>query len=111
MSSPRIINSISTSPEIAVLTPSFARSLRAEGKSPKTIRAYTDAVALLDRFLSDLGMPTGIAAITREHLQMFSIDQRTRWRPATALNRHASLRAFFRWAVEEGEIVESPMRN
>jgi integrase len=31
------------------------------------------------------------------------------WRPATAAVRYRSLQQFFKWAVEEGEIPESPM--
>jgi site-specific recombinase XerD len=56
-------------------------------------------------------MPDAVASLTREHVEMFMADLLARRKPATASNRYRALQAFFRWLVEEGEIVESPMRN
>jgi site-specific recombinase XerD len=42
-------------------------------------------------------------------VEAFIEDQLARVRPASAANRFASLRSFFNWLVEEGEIRESPM--
>ncbi len=49
-------------------------------------------------------MPTDVAAIRREHLEAFIEDQLARLEPASAANRYASIRPFFGWLVEEGEI-------
>jgi site-specific recombinase XerD len=87
----------------------LARYLKAERKSPRTIKSYTEAVMLLARFLLEKGMPTQLTALTREHLTEFMQDQQDRHRPATALNRYRSLNVFFNWLVEEGEITMSPM--
>jgi len=54
-------------------------------------------------------MPQRIVNIRREHVEAFIADQLHRWKPTTAANRYGGLRAFFRWAVDEGEIRESPM--
>jgi len=54
-------------------------------------------------------MPTDVAAITREHVEAFITDQLARLAPASAANRYSSLRPFFNWLVEEGEIKVSPM--
>jgi hypothetical protein len=55
-----------TSPsEVALLLRSFALSLRAANKSPKTIKSYTDTVRGFCLFLVDKGMPTNIHALTR----------------------------------------------
>lgn len=54
-------------------------------------------------------MPTDVAAITREHVEAFITDQLARLAPASAASRYSSLRPFFNWLVEEGEIQASPM--
>ncbi len=102
-----------------LLAPSFVRALRAENKSPRTIQSYLEALNLFCAFLVDRGMPTDVAATTREHVQEFIADLFTRinprsgqpMRPATASNRYKSLQSFFKWCVEEGEISRSPMEK
>lgn len=95
--------------ELAELSASWARHLRAQHASPRTIETYTQAVGLLRRFLARQGMPTSPQAITREHVEAFVTDLLDRWKPATAHNRYRALRSFFGWLVEEGELRESPM--
>ncbi len=97
------------SADIAANAQSFARHLRAANKAPATIKGYQDAVALLDAFLEDRGMPRAVAAIHREHVEAFVEDQLARLKPASAANRYRSLQQFFRWLVDEGEVRESPM--
>src|SRR5918912_1514645 len=97
--------------DYGLLANSFRRSLLAANKSPKTIKAYLDAVNLFAAFLAEKGMPCSVSAISREHVESFLADQLARWRPATAATRHKSLRVFFNWLVEEGEITASPMRH
>lgn len=100
---------IVTHGDLAANVASYARNLRAANLSPKTIRAYLDALQRLASFLTARGMPTDVAAITREHIEEFINDQLARLKPASAANRFASLRPFFAWLVAEGEIRESPM--
>jgi site-specific recombinase XerD len=88
---------------------SYARYLRAAHVAPATMKTYAEAVRTLAGFLTVRGMPTNVAAITREHVEAFITDQLTRWRPATAANRYRGLQRFFAWLVEEGEIKASPM--
>lgn len=54
-------------------------------------------------------MPTVLEAIARGHVEAFIVDLLARGRPATAHNRYAGLQAFFRWALEEGLVADSPM--
>lgn len=54
-------------------------------------------------------MPSRVADIRREHVESFIEHLLGLWKPATANNRYRALQAFFKWAVEEGEIHESPM--
>jgi site-specific recombinase XerD len=99
----------STDPRLLDLVPSFTRHLRAENKAPRTIEAYVEAVRRLHEFLVDAGMPTVVRSITREHVESFVADQADRLAAASARTRYASLRQFFAWAEDEGEIERSPM--
>jgi site-specific recombinase XerD len=100
---------IVTAGDLGANAASFARHLRAANLSPKTQRTYLDALAQFARFLADAGMPTDVRAIRREHVEAFIADQLARFKPATAANRYASLRPFFAWLIDEGELRESPM--
>lgn len=88
---------------------SWARHLRASNLSPATLKTYTEAVAVFGAYLAEQGMPTDVAAVSREHVEAFITDQLARWRPATAANRYRGLQRFFGWLVEEGELRASPM--
>jgi len=98
-----------TDSPLATLLLSFSRSLRAQHKSPKTIRIYGGAVRALDAFLHDRGMPTGLEGLGREHLEEFIGDALSCNSVGYANQQYRSLQQFFRWCAEEGEIKESPM--
>lgn len=106
-------HSTQTSGDLAINITSFKRHLAATNKSPKTIKSYLEACTQLAQFVKDKGMPLYLAELKREHVEHYIADQLERWTPATAANRYRSLRAFFKWAVEEGEISpdSSPMAN
>jgi site-specific recombinase XerD len=90
---------------------SFTRDLKARNRTPATIESYRRAVLQLGRFLEDRGMPTDVASIHREHVESWIGDLLDRYSPATAAIRYRSIQQFFRWAVEDGEVKESPMRR
>jgi site-specific recombinase XerD len=88
---------------------SFSVSLRAANKAPRTVTTYVLAVEQFAAFLAEQELPTRLDQIERRHVAehlAWLIDNRA---PATAAQRYASLRQFFRWAVEEGELDASPM--
>jgi site-specific recombinase XerD len=88
---------------------SFAVSLRAANKAPRTVETYALAVQQFAGFLAERDLPTEVTAIDRRHVAehlAWLVDNRS---PATAAQRYASLRQFFRWCVEEGELDASPM--
>jgi site-specific recombinase XerD len=89
----------------------FKRTLKAQNKSEATIAAYTSAVNQFADYLESTGMPTAVAAITREHVESFIAHMVERSKPTTANNRYRGLLAFFKWAASDGEIQETPMRN
>lgn len=91
------------------LIPSFERHLKAERRSRETINSYLAAVSQLASFLADSGMPVEITNIRRGHVEAFIVRLLETRSPATASNRFRSLQQFFKWAVEEGDIRESPM--
>ncbi|HMK62226.1 MAG TPA: tyrosine-type recombinase/integrase [Acidimicrobiales bacterium] len=87
----------------------YELSLRARNRSPKTITGYLQTVELFRAFLVQVGMPTSVDLLTREHVEMFIADQVERWKPKTAQVRYGDLRQFFNWLLEEGEIPQHPM--
>ena len=99
------------SPDLATLAESFALTLRAQNKSPRTIQGYLEGVALFDAYLRSAGMPRAVAAIHREHVEAFIADQLGRHRPSTARTRYRSVQQLFRWLVAEGEVRRDPMTN
>jgi len=97
--------------DLTPLAASFRRALRAQNKSPNTLVGYLEGVRLLEEYLRRMGMPTQVAHIRREHVEGFVAEQLDRYRPSTAQTRYRSVRQFFRWAAEEGEIRANPMVN
>jgi integrase/recombinase XerC len=104
------------------LAKSFARSLRAANKAPKTVDAYGEAVAQFIRFLE--APPAGDAAellaahpiadetdIRPAHVEAFIADILSRWSASTAINRFSGLQQWFRWMVKQPdlEVEVSPM--
>ncbi len=88
---------------------SFARHCRAGNLSPRTIDTYVDSTRRFAAYLAEQGMPQDVEAIRREHVEAFIGSLLERFKPATAHNRYRGVQAFFRWAVDEGLIKESPM--
>jgi site-specific recombinase XerD len=96
-------------PALRALAQSWRRHLAAENKAPRTIETYTESLNRFGAFLSERGMPTDPADVSREHVEEFVADLLVRFKPATANNRYRALKTFFGWLVEEGEIAVSPM--
>jgi len=96
-------------PTIVDLAPSFARGLRAANLSPRTEQTYGYAIRDLAAFLEAAGMPAEVASVAREHIESWIENLLARRKPATALAYFKSVQQFFRWAVEEGEVTDSPM--
>lgn len=106
---------------IDTMSKSLARTLRAEGKSEKTIYSYTLSVRLLSDFLAARGRDLNVD-VSRDDVRDFIAQQSKRHKvvdslgrvhkggsPATALVRFKSLQQFFRHCVEEDELDASPM--
>jgi site-specific recombinase XerD len=88
-----------------LLMRSFARSLRARNRTPKTITSYLEAV----RLLSEYANGRDLISLRRSDIEAFLADQLARHRPTTAAVRFRSLQQLYRWAMEEELIQVSPM--
>ncbi|MGA7416409.1 MAG: tyrosine-type recombinase/integrase [Acidimicrobiales bacterium] len=102
---------------IDTMSKSLQRTLRAEGKSEKTVYSYALSVRLLSEFLDERGRELTIN-VSKDDLRDFITEQATRRKlpngkmggsPATAMVRFKSLQQFFRHCVEEEELDVSPM--
>jgi site-specific recombinase XerD len=87
----------------------FELSLQAANKAPRTVSSYLEALTLFSAFLSRRRLSPKIETLAREDVEAFIADQVRRHKPTTAAVRFRSLQQFFRWAVEEDFIAESPM--
>jgi Phage integrase, N-terminal SAM-like domain len=94
-------------PRLPDLARSFERHLRAENKSERTVEDLPGGRP------APGGLPVrrgvGLAEADRAHIQAFLADLLARWKPATAANRYRSLKVFYAWLEEEGEIAADPM--
>lgn len=91
------------------LISSFGRSLRADGRAPRTVRAYVDAAERFASFAADAGFPADLDGIRPAHVEAFIVDQLAWHSVSTAATRFRCLAQFFGFAVAEGVLVVSPM--
>lgn len=106
---------------IETMAKSMERTLRAEGKSEKTLYSYGLSVRLLSDFLEQRGRPLTVD-VSKDDIREFITEQgkprmitdsagrkHRGGSPATALVRFKSLQQFFKHCVEEEELRASPM--
>src|SRR4051812_9911956 len=84
-------------------------SLRAQRKSPKTIKAYVDSAEHLGAFLRATGRSTVVSDIGRGDVEAYVVDVLERWSESTAATRYRCLQQWFRFLLETEEIDRSPM--
>jgi site-specific recombinase XerD len=89
----------------------YERSLRAANRADSTVYKYLLAVHQLLDFLTDAGMPTKAVAVHREHVEAYLADFLEHHKASTTDTRYQSLRVFFNFLVDEGEITASPMER
>ncbi len=87
----------------------FELSLGASGRSPKTLRSYTDSIKALSAFARHEGLPP-LAVMDREHVRFWLVSLHDKGnKPGTVHLRYRGLNRFFRWCVEEEERQDNPM--
>lgn len=93
--------------DIALLLSSWELSLRAERKSPQTLKTYGDGVRLYLKWAESEGLE---ADLSRAQVRAF-VDNllENGAAAATARSRQLSVRRFSAWLAEEGEIDSDPL--
>jgi site-specific recombinase XerD len=97
--------------DLSSLLPDWQTHLRARNVAPSTIGSYLTVGANLLSYLQAHGMPTSASTIDRGHLEAFLADLSDRVAAATVAKHYRSLQQLFRWLVDDGEIVTSPMER
>ena len=90
---------------------SFRLHLAAEGKAPKTVRTYTEAVAWFAG--AHLIPRTGHARweqVSGRDVQRWLVHLLTRYSDAYASNQFRALQQFFRWLAEEEQLPDPMAR-
>ncbi len=94
-------------PDLAALLPSWQLAMKAERKSPGTIKVYTDGVNKFLRWCAATGHP---AELTRTLVQAFLADLVDLGAEGnTAKSRDLALKRFAAWLVDEGELTANPL--
>ena len=94
-------------PPLEDLLDSWLLHLRAERKSPQTLKTYGDGVRAYLRWCAAQPAP---AVIDRAQVACFLGDLMDAGAaPATARSRHLALKRFISWLIEEGELDADPL--
>lgn len=87
--------------DLAALLSSWELALRAERKSPQTVKAYGDGVRRFLEHCAAQGVPAVLDKPTVNAFIAAMLDGGAQ--PATARSRHLAVRRFSAWLTEEGE--------
>jgi site-specific recombinase XerD len=88
---------------------SFLRHLRAEGRSPNTLRLYGQAVTFFSRWLESEGRTATLDELNRAAIREWLAVLSDTHEPGTVKVRYRGLHRFCSWLVDEGEITTNPM--
>lgn len=100
---------LSTSTAVRPLVESWVRSLRADGKSPRTIENYVAAVRALTHWCEQTGSPLLPSEQTADTIRGFMGDMDMELARSSVVTFYRCLQQWFRWLVDEDEIHVSPM--
>lgn len=93
----------SDSAPLTSLLPSWELALHASGKSPKTIRSYTDSVRKLAAYLTASRLTDGTESTGPGEVRAFLVSEIERTSAASAQVHYRNLRVYFGWLIREGE--------
>ena len=94
-------------PDLAALLPSWQLALRAERKSPGTIRTYTDGVTKFLRWCEATGHPPELSRVAVQAFLADLLDEGMQGN--TARSRDLALKRYAAWLVDEGELSANPL--
>jgi len=98
---------VAPDPALADLLGSWLLALRAEHKSPATVKVYGDGVRRFLAWSASTGAPPRLDRATVSAFMAALLDAGAE--PATARSRHLALRRFAAWLVDEGELPTDPL--
>jgi integrase/recombinase XerD len=87
--------------ELAELLVSWQLKLRAENKSPRTLRAYSDGVKQFLRWCDDTGTPPVLTKVAAQGFLSSLLDNGAESNTVRA--RYSALKRFSKWLAREGE--------
>jgi site-specific recombinase XerD len=90
---------------------SFLRHLRAEGRSPATLRLYGQAVTFFSRWLESEGREATLDELNRPAIREWLAVLSDTHEPGTVKVRYRGLFRFCTWLVDEDELAENPMKT
>jgi len=94
-------------PDLALLLPSWELHLRAERKSPQTVKSYGDGVRA---YLTWVTATDRVPQMDRHQVREFVDALLTAGaRPSTAVSRQLAVRRYSAWLTEEGEQGADPL--
>lgn len=91
------------------LQASFARHLRAENKSPRTVVIYGQSVRFFSAWLEEQGRQAVLDELTRPAIREWLAQLNDVNEPTTVKTRYRGLFRFCGWLVAEDEIDKNPM--
>jgi site-specific recombinase XerD len=91
------------------LAASFSRDLRAEGRSPRTVVIYNQAIRFYSEWLESQGRDATLDELTRSAIRAWLAELSDRNAASTVATRHRSLHRFCLWLLAEGETDADPM--
>ena len=94
-------------PDLAALLPSWQLALKAERKSPGTIRTYTDGVTKFFRWCEASGRAPELSRVAVQAFLADLIDEGMEGN--TARSRDLALKRYAAWLVDEGELSANPL--
>ena len=90
---------------------SFARHLRAEGKSERTTTIYGQSIVFFSRWLVEQDRQASLDELTRPAIREWLAQLADVNEASTVRTRHRGLFRFCGWLVDEGELDENPMKS
>jgi site-specific recombinase XerD len=96
-------------PSVQEALTGFTLYLRAAGRADQTVKSYTAAVRAFAEWLVENGRPDDVSQVTRTDFRGFILALQERGlTAATARNRYASIRQFFKFLTSDGYLETDP---
>ena len=106
-----VLSSPPTQEALPEAVDSFLRRGKARNLSPHTLAYYSTRLQAFTRYLQKRGLYLTPGDITPSVLRDFLADERERVSAVTAEDSYITLRAFFRYLVNEEVLTDSPMER